>query len=514
MKAIYILISLFVLIPSAWADQSTKRDNDNHLILNIDSLRNQYERIWQLTPSTYRVMKNGKIGVADSTGAIIIPVEFNQIWDMDNNLNIKVLYNGKMGLYNLSGRIIINPDYDNIWPFMNGKAKVIKNGKIGYFSQEGKIIIPCEYQQIWDFENGRAKVLKEGLMGYINEEGLEVIPTIYQQIWNFSNGKARVIKNGRIGYINEAGIEVIPPIYSQIWEFEGDRAKAILDGKIIWIDTNGQPTTEPINNDESTEDYALATSEAIEMSQEEQTQTEEKIFNNRIEIIKNRISTNLNIHTQKKQKKERFKGHYFGVDIGYNSFVTSGLNFEMPEEYQFLDLNNGKSVAVAINLLQFNIGLNKKKNMGFVTGLGIEYNNYRFDSQYILTKDAFGKLSYYTSDRDVKKNKLTSTFLNIPLLYEYQLDIASTGDHAYFSAGPILGIRLKSHTKVKYYNSSSKDEKKSDFCLNDFRYGIMARVGYKAINLTASYYLSPLFYTDKGPELYPVSFSIGINLNI
>ncbi len=508
MRTIFTILLLAMLAP-------TMATNHKHTITTNDSLRQKYDRVWPLAPATYRVMKQGKMGVADSTGALILPVEFNQIWEVDDDNNIKVLINGKMGLYNLSGKIIIPAEYDNIWPFEDGKAKVISHGKVGYFNHEGKMIIPCEYQQIWNFENGRARILKNGLMGYITEDGLEVVPPLYQQIWSFNEGKARVLKNGKIGYINESGIEIIPPVFTQIWEFNNGQAKAIRDGEIIWIDSNGQPIAEvfpvedPIEPQRTNPDEDDSASPA-----ENKTETNITIFNNRIEIVKDKMSNNLHIQRHQINRKEKFKGHYFGVDIGYNSFVSSGLDFSLPEGYGYLDLNDGKSVGVSINLLQYNIGLNKKKNLGFVTGLGLEFNNYRFDSQYILTKDELGHLSYFDSERAVKKNKLATTFLNIPFLLEYQLNIPSESDQAYFSVGPILGIKLKSHTKVMYYGSNAKDKKRSDFCLNDFRYGIMARAGYKAINLTASYYLSPLFYTNKGPELYPVSFSLGICLNL
>lgn len=508
MKTIITILLLAMLAP-------TMAINHKRTITPNDSLRQKYDRVWPLAPETYRVMKQGKMGVADSTGALILPVEFNQIWDVDGDNNIKVLINGKVGLYNLSGKIIIPAEYDNIWPFEDGKAKVISNGKVGYFNHEGKMIIPCEYQQIWSFENGRARILKDGLMGYITEDGLEVVPPLYQQIWSFNEGKARVLKNGKIGYINESGIEIIPPVFTQIWEFNNGQAKAIRDGKIIWIDANGQPIAEAFPVEETSEPLLTSPDEEVfDSPAENKKETNITIFNNRIEIVKDKMSNNLHIQRHQINRKEKFKGHYFGVDIGYNSFVSSALDFSLPEGYDYLDLNDGKSVGVAINLLQYNIGLNKKKNLGFVTGLGLEFNNYRFDSQYILTKDDLGKLSYFESDRAVKKNKLAATFLNIPFLLEYQLNIPSVSDHAYFSAGPILGIKLKSHTKVMYYGSNTKDKKRSDFCLNDFRYGIMARAGYKAINLTASYYFSPLFYTNKGPELYPVSLSLGICLNL
>lgn len=514
MKTYFIILLMAVFNAEMMAEVVTNQKIDRYTTQQTnDSLKIKYDRIWPLSSTTYRVMKQGKMGIAMQSGSLILPVEFDQIWDLDSENNIKVLLKGKMGLYNLNGKILIPAEYDNIWPFVNGKAKVMQRGKIGYFDQQGKMIIPCEYQQIWNFENGKARILKNGLMGYVTQDGLEIIPPLYQQIWSFNEGVARVLKNGKIGYINDLGTEIIPPIYTQIWEFNNGRAKAIHDGKIVWIDQSGQIIADAFTEtDRSEEIVTMHDTESKDI--ESQRYKEIRLLNNRIEIVKGEMSNNLSILSHRIPKKDKFKGHYFGVDIGFNNFVSSGLDFSLPEGYSYLDLNDGKSVGVSINILQYNIGLNKNKNLGIVTGMGIEFNNYRFDSNNILIKDENGDLSHIESEREVKKNKLTTSFLNIPVLLEYQINIPSVSDHAYFSAGPVFGIKLKSHTKVMYYGSSTKDKKRSDFCLNDFRYGVMARAGYKAINLTASYYLSPLFYTNKGPELYPVSFSLGICLNL
>lgn len=465
-----------------------------------------YDRIWPLNDNLSRVIKNGNIGVINKEGAIVLPLIFKQVWDIDSDNRIRVLLKNKMGLYNLNGDIVIPAEYDNIWSSNNNMLRVQKNGLLGYYTADGRNVIPCQYEQIWEFEDGMARAMRNGLIGYISEDGKELVPTQYQQIWKFENEIARVIRNGKIGYVNMQGVEVVPPIYSQIWDFEDGKAKAIYNGSFVYIDTNGNILSDAMRN---TSDDMIVTTDTIN--------TDKDDHNANIVFDKVKIIVRKTVHDSDKEiirRKRKFTGHFFGVDLGFNSLVTSGLNFTLPDDYFFLDMNRGKSVAVSANILQFNTPLNAKKNMGLVIGGAIEWNNYRFDSKYILTTDGYGKLSYIESDKDIKKNKLAITYLTVPVLFEYQMPIRGKKSPLYFSAGPVVGCKLKAFSKVVYSNSHTKEKMRDNLNINDFKYGFMARAGIGAINLTASYYLSPLFEVNRGPEVYPVSLSLSYSFNL
>jgi len=65
------------------------------------------------------------------------------------------------------------------------------------------------------------------------------------------------------------------------------------------------------------------------------------------------------------------------------------------------------------------------------------------------------------------------------------------------------------------YEDGDKVKSDDDFSLNMLRYGATARVGFENINITGTYYLTPLFKTGKGPggiDLYP--FEIGLAFTI
>ena len=210
--------------------------------------------------------------------------------------------------------------------------------------------------------------------------------------------------------------------------------------------------------------------------------------------------------------RDKFKGHWAGVEIGLNNFFSEPFNSELPNDIRYMDLNAGKSVVVGLNLFQYNLGLQKdKNNIGLVTGLGLTFNNYRFDSKYVLTRLDDGNTYYKISPRVVDKNKLVTTFLTVPLLLEFQIP-----DHTYrpffISGGVYGGFKIGSHIKMKYNdNAGVKKEKfREDLNLNPIKYGVMVRAGYRCVKLFANCDLSTLFQSGQGPEIYP--WSVGIVL--
>ncbi len=503
---IIILIALFLLLLPAEqiSAQSSKVPG--------------YDRNWEIKPGYFKVRKGSYFGIATKEGAVIVPCEFNQIWDLSDNDILKVLKNGKIGLYNINGVEIAPAQYNQIYSFENDRARVLKNGKVGYIDTSGREIIKPVYNQIWDFENDRARVMKNGKIGYIDPAGHEIIPPMYDQIWSFEDDRARVMKRGKIGYVDSAGREVIPAEYDQIWEFDDGTARAMLNGKIVWIDELGDvvKTSTEVPSETVME---VVTPEAGAINEVNDTifndSTVVRIWSDRIEIVSKKSSdsntkqTSMEYRNTTYHKRRRFKGHWAGMNVGYNNLVTSSGSFSYPDEYMFMEMNAGKSVGVAVNPWQQSIKLQRRGNIGLVTGLGVEWNNYRFDSQYLLVRDDDGNTSYDILSDPVKKNKLTTIYMNAPLLLEFQVPVGRDRSPIYLSGGAIGGLRLGSHIRL-VYSEGGKSKNKDHYNLTQWRYGVTARMGYKSINLFADYYFSPLFEKDKGPDLYQVSAGLFI----
>lgn len=203
---------------------------------------------------------------------------------------------------------------------------------------------------------------------------------------------------------------------------------------------------------------------------------------------------------------DRFDGHWEGIEFGFNGFDKEDYSMYNSADKDFMSLNQGKSIEFNLNFYELNIGL-AKNYVGLVSGMGFSFNNYRFDNDYTIAKGATRTEPVALDPNNLSKTKLAVSYLNVPVLLEFQIPVNHNEGRLFINGGIIGGVKIGSHTKVKY--GDKKDKDRSGFNLNSFNYAATARIGYKDISLFAKYSLTPLFQTGKGPELTP--FTIGIS---
>ncbi len=100
--------------------------------------------------------------------------------------------------------------------------------------------------------------------------------------------------------------------------------------------------------------------------------------------------------------------------------------------------------------------------------------------------------------RDYSKNKLRASYINIPLMLEF--NTSDDNDKSFHvAAGVVGGWKMGSITKQKWEDDNEKYQarRKSDFNLNPFTLDATARIGYKNLTVFATYGLTPLFQKDK-----------------
>ncbi|MFA5971798.1 MAG: DUF2807 domain-containing protein [Lentimicrobiaceae bacterium] len=214
------------------------------------------------------------------------------------------------------------------------------------------------------------------------------------------------------------------------------------------------------------------------------------------------------VKISKHDKEPKFKGHWAGFELGVNGLLNKDMVIGSPEGYNFMDLNYAKSIAVNINFFEQNINL-IRQHLGLVTGMGISWNNYRFDKNVVLTHD--GEFNgYFDTDatKSYEKSKLVVTYLRVPLMLEYQTNSKMKANSFHLSGGVVGALRIGSHSKIIVDDNKSKD--RSDFYINPFKVDAIAKIGWGVINLYGTYSLTEMFRSNKGPEVYP--FEIGITL--
>jgi hypothetical protein len=211
------------------------------------------------------------------------------------------------------------------------------------------------------------------------------------------------------------------------------------------------------------------------------------------------------------RRRNRFRGHWTGVELGFNTYAMSDNSLSMPPEIDYMTLHSGKSTNFNLNFAQLSLGLTQ--HFGIVTGLGLTWNNYRFDGNNNIIKGNNGVIEMLTPDSDLEKSKLATVYLDLPLLLELQ--IPADNHHLNIAAGPIGAVKIGSHNKMVFENGQ-KVKEDGDFSLNMLRLGATARIGYQNFQIYGTYYLTPLFQSGKGPagySLYPCEIGIAFTFN-
>ncbi|MCB2197408.1 MAG: PorT family protein [Bacteroidetes bacterium] len=242
-----------------------------------------------------------------------------------------------------------------------------------------------------------------------------------------------------------------------------------------------------------------------------------------VKIVEDGDETQIFVKKHKKEDwdwfwddNDRFKGSWSGFSMGYSNFVDN--SFQLTDGgASYMDLNTGKSWNMNINFAQYSINFVNDK-FGLVTGLGIEWNYYRFDDDYSIQESPVDgtiepvDLSVEHPTWNIEKSKLSTTYATLPVLLEVHTS-SSQSRGLVFSAGAIGGVKLGSNTKIVYKENGdkNKDKSKDDYNLSPFRYGLHARIGVGDWLIYGTYYLTPLFEKDKGPELYPISVGIALS---
>lgn len=118
---------------------------------------------------------------------------------------------GKYGIINRKGKIILPIEYDNSgwrtmeYIFSENLAMVEKDGKYGFVNKRGKIVIPIIYESAYHCTEGLIPVEKNGVWGYIDKEGNEVGPFEFMMASYFTWGRAEVVYNNETYKINTDG---------------------------------------------------------------------------------------------------------------------------------------------------------------------------------------------------------------------------------------------------------------------------------------------------------------------
>lgn len=236
-----------------------------------------------------------------------------------------------------------------------------------------------------------------------------------------------------------------------------------------------------------------------------------EVVDSTVEIINSDTIVSIAKRPARKKKPTHV---WMGLELGVNTLMNADRSFSLTGADQPFSLDYGKSISVGLNLFEKAIPI-VKNNFYLSTGIGLEFNNFRFENKsVILNPNATPLTVSYDNDtsstRQYTKNKLTTSYLNVPLLLTFATNNKKGKNTFHISVGAMVGWKYLAHQKFVYVEDGDKkkDKEFDSFNTNPFRFTAMARLGYKHIGLFANYSLNPLFQKNKGPELYP--FTMGL----
>lgn len=199
----------------------------------------EYEWVEVFQEGAAAVGKNGKAGFINKRNKLLVPVQYDEVSSFRKGVAVVEL-DQKFGLVDKAGFLIVPVEYDAIYEFSEGRAGVERNGKHGYIDQTGKEVVRCMFEKGGDFSGGLAYVEDSTGYGFIDRYGKIVVPTIYEWVGKFNNGIARVQKNDLFGLIDTEGKYITACEYEFIGEFSNNRALVVQDGSCGYINRVGE----------------------------------------------------------------------------------------------------------------------------------------------------------------------------------------------------------------------------------------------------------------------------------
>ncbi len=219
--------------------------------------------------------------------------------------------------------------------------------------------------------------------------------------------------------------------------------------------------------------------------------------------------------TKKHSSERNLITRWLTLGLGMNPVMVDG-DFDLPDDqfYQDWKLKNGKSTNVDIGIVQQKLNLSKHK-FYLYSGIGLDINKYMFEDNFFIDDD----VDYWVTNNfngDTKKNRLTATYLHIPLMFNYESNTSHSQSFR-INAGMYGSLRLSANQKIKFHHRSDnpvEDERKfknrDDFNMKTFVYGIKGEMGFGPINVYTKYQLADIFDESAAPSLSPFSFGIMI----
>jgi hypothetical protein len=230
-------------------------------------------------------------------------------------------------------------------------------------------------------------------------------------------------------------------------------------------------------------------------------------------IRKKNFKVTLNMNGDGKstsQKPAKAPGFSWGVtfsrfDLGLATLVDNG-SFTLSPKNDFLSYRSWKTSNVGFDVFQ--MGYRFTSSFKIYFSAGFDWTLIRLHNNITIQRDPDRSALHYTTDSiNYSKNRFSSSYLRLPLSFEFRTKDDKDGNNWHFVFGPDAGILLNGRVK-QISSENGKQKFNYTYHYTHFRYGGFIRAGYNGFGIFAKYYVNDMFdtYAQKGLK----NFSFGI----
>lgn len=161
--------------------------------------------VFEFTHETMPVFKDGMAGLVNTSGKLVLPVEYSSISELEGS-GWLITKDDLTGLTDYKGKIIVPCSFQTISRVHDGLVYGSKNGRYGVQKLNGTVVCPFEYDYLSDNPDQGVLFARQGdywgILSMAHPEKTEFLYTNYSvPMWN-KNHLAPLKKNGKVGLVN------------------------------------------------------------------------------------------------------------------------------------------------------------------------------------------------------------------------------------------------------------------------------------------------------------------------
>jgi len=194
-------------------------------------------------------------------------------------------------------------------------------------------------------------------------------------------------------------------------------------------------------------------------------------------------------------------------DLGLATLEDNG-SFTLSRQNQFLNYRSWKTSNVGFDVFQMGIRFSDGFKIYLSGGFDWTLIRLRQDITILPNQPV---LTYRRDSIHYSKNRFGSSYLRIPLSFDFRTKEDARGNRAHFVIGPIAGILLNGRVK-QISQEHGKQKIDDDYHFAKVRYGGFVRMGYAGWGLFAKYYTNDMFENSpeqKGLKNFSFGFTFG-----